>query len=195
MLKQLLRGFFFGIGFTIALAIVWSAYSYLILPTIVSRSFAASQVRSIDGDPVNVVPIKPAQPPDERKFELHLGAHSRMQMPPGGGILSLAITDAPKTSDRPSTIQAWITESEAFLIETDGETPTVKKVPYPVQYASELVHEYAGFRAGNSTMMIDAADVGRLRNGIPSERDDFMNGSFRITKEGIVFFIPNRFET
>ena len=197
MLTKLLHGFFFGIGFAVAFALVWSIYSFVALPAVITSTFEESPARTIHGEPVEMMPVGPTESADERKFELHTGV-PKMELTSGGGILSISITDAPANSDRPSSIQAWITESEAFLIETVGETPTVKKMPYPkndaVKHASDLVYEYAGFRASNSTMTIAATDVRRLKDGRPTERARHMNGMLRITKEGVVFFVPNRFE-
>jgi hypothetical protein len=198
MLNKLFEGFLFGAGFAVAAAIVWTIHTLLVLPAIMTAKFQDFPARSIEGEPTEVVPADAVATPDERKFELYKGERTRMEIPSGGGILSLAVIDAPKSHDRPSTIQAWITEREAFLVETTGETPAVKKMPYPktgaADYADELVREYAGFREGNLTTTIDAAEVRRLRNGGASDHHH-LNGVLRITKEGVVFFVPNKFET
>jgi hypothetical protein len=115
MLNKLLHGFLFGTGFTAAAAIVWTIYTLIAFPPIVTAKFESSPSRSIEGEPAEVVPARPQTSPDERKFELYKGTRSRMEIPAGGGILSLAITDAPKNRDRPSTVQAWIRHSCSLM--------------------------------------------------------------------------------
>jgi len=113
-------------------------------------------------------------------------------------MLSIAVLPHDSGLSRPSTFQAWVTESEAFIISTEGETPTVKSVPYrehkAVDYASSLVHDNIGFVKQNLTMPVPSSEIEALKRGSPGGRGDFYNGSFRITEEGVVFFMPNEYE-
>jgi hypothetical protein len=114
-------------------------------------------------------------------------------------VPTLASTDSPIGAKRPSSVQAWVTESKAYLIKTEEMTPTVSEVAYPAaepeRFASQLVAEHAGFRKGNSTMTISAGDVRALKGGRASHQGSHLNGTLRITSEGVVFFLPNEFET
>ncbi|MBI5041947.1 MAG: hypothetical protein HZB57_12345, partial [Gammaproteobacteria bacterium] len=100
--------------------------------------------------------------------------------------------------NRPSTFQAWITESEAFVIRTKGDKPEVEKVSYPeadpAEFASGLVQNNVGFQEANSTLTVSASEIQRLKNGLTSSRDLGYNGTFKITTDGVVFFLPNEYK-
>ena len=133
-----------------------------------------------------------------RTFTLHKGREEERKIPVGGGMLSIAVLAEDSGESRPSTYQAWVTETEAFAIKTEGDVPTIKKESYPetnaVDYAGNLVHDNVGFQKQNMTMPISESEVRRLKSGKASSRDDFLNGQLRITPEGVVFLLPNEYE-
>ena len=194
MLKKFIHGMLFGAGFSIAFIAIWSVYIYLLIPGMIANSQPTTKLSQ--GKPVEVIPIDPNA---ERKYSLHIHPYSKMEVPDGGGILSIAIIEAPEDSKRPSTFQVWLTENNIYKIRTDGESPIVEEISYPdtdpVEYLNDLVRKNAGFRKGNSKMTIDINEVQRLKNGQKSLRDKHLNGSLRITTDGVVFFIPNEYET
>lgn len=194
MFRKLFEGLLFGAGFAIAFVAVVTLYFQVVVPNPMMANKQASRVELSGGQPAEVVTSAAAS---KREFQLHKGGMGSMTIPPRGGVLSLAIVDGPADDNRPSTFQAWVTESEAFVIRTKGDRPEVEKVPYPdedaTDYASGLVYNNVGFQESNSTLTVSADEIQRLKNGLPSARDSGYNGTFKITTDGVVFFLPNEY--
>lgn len=193
MVRALIRGLLFGAAFGAAfLGVVVGAMLAFSGNSIEFRP--ASKIDVPPGAPQSVVPLEVVE---DKAFKLYKGPAHKMEIPLGGGVLSIAVVDSPKNAKRPSTVQAWVTESNSYLIRTAEITPTVSSVPYPKSepetYASKLVSDNAGFRQGNSTMTVPASDVEGLKQGVPSHQGEHLNGTLRVTSEGVVFFVPNEF--
>lgn len=196
MFKKFLSGLVLGAGFAIAFVVIWAiALSYLI-PAVLENATNKSP-DMVGGTESTVVPID-IKPASSRKFTLHKDQEEERTIPVGGGILSIAVLEEDSGKIRPSSFQAWVTESEAFVISTDGDIPTIKKVPYPetkaIDYAVTLVYDNVGFQKQNITMHVKEGDVNRLKDGKAASRDEYLNGQMRATVEGVVFFIPNEYE-
>lgn len=196
MFKKLISGLVFGVGFAIAfVAICIIGFSY-VAPTILENASKKSPDMA-GGTETTVVPIENEQK-SVRKFTLDKGREEERKIPAGGGMLSIAALEEDSGKNRPSSFQAWVTESEAFIISTEGDIPAIKKTLYPetkaVDYAGTLVYDNVGFQKQNITMPIEESEVSRLKSGKPSGRDDSLNGQLRITPEGVVFFLPNEYE-
>jgi hypothetical protein len=200
MLKKFIHGFCFGAGMGIALVTIWLIAVSYVIPTslekmtdkMTNKSLNMSGAREAKVIPRNKISSK------DRKYTLHKGSEIERKIPSGGGMLSISVLEDDGQQERPSTFQGWVTESEAFIISTKEDTPTIKKVDYPkskaVDYASKLVIDNIGFRKENMTLTISGDDVAKLKNGQSTDRCDFYNGIFRITEEGVVFLLPNKYE-
>jgi hypothetical protein len=201
MLRKLLQGLMFGFGLGIALAVVLTIYFQFVLPNMIQVEMHAPDMAHVD--PAEVVPIEEpkviGRQKTTREFRLRAGNAHERRIPENGGMLSISVIETPAGNSRPSTFQAWVTESEAFVIKTEGLTPKVLKVRYPsdkaVDYAGKLVYDNVGFREQNMTVEINHIEVQRLKEGKASSRDEYLNGSLRITEDGVVFLIPNEFGT
>jgi len=196
MLKKFVQGLVFGTGTAVAFVAVWLvAMSYVIPPALEKLTKKSPDMD--DGTEATVIPVDPVQS-KSRKYSLHKGRVIERKIPSGGGMLSIAVLDDDGEQERPSTFQAWVTESEAYIISTKEDVPTIKKVDYPkskaVDYASTLVSNNVGFKEQNMTMPISGADVTKLKNGQPTNRGEFYNGFFRITEEGALFLLPNKYK-
>ncbi len=195
-----MHGLIFGAGTGISLVVVWLISISYIVPPAMERMTEKVTHKSPDMSgamDAEVIPLNTVQS-QNREYTLHKGIRSERVIPSGGGMLSISVFEDDGQQERPSTIQGWVTESEAFIISTNEDVPTIKKVEYPksktVDYASKLVTENAGFNEQNSTFPISGGDVTKLMNGLPADRSDFYNGTFRITEEGVVFLLPNKYE-
>ena len=195
MFKKFIHGLIFGAGAAIAFVAVWLvAMTYVIPPALEKMTNKTPDMSG--GEVAQVLPAEPSQA-HSRDYKLHKGREERRKIPANGGILSIAVYDDDGISERPSTFQAWVTENSAFIISTKEDIPTVKSVPYPsskeVDYAGTLVHENVGFKEQNMTMHIHESELNQLKSGKQS-REDFLNGEYRITNEGVVFFLPDKYE-
>lgn len=195
MFRKLIEGLLYGTGFAIAFVAVVTLYFQVVVPNPMMANKQASRVELSGGKPAEVVTSTAA---NKREFQLHKDGMGSMTIPPQGGILSLAIIEGPADGNRPSTFQAWVTESEAFVVRTKGDKPEVEKVPYPdgdaADYASGLVYNNVGFQEANASLTVSADEIQKLKTGLPSSRDFGYNGTFKITTDGVVFFLPNEYE-
>ncbi|WP_275098896.1 hypothetical protein [Sedimenticola hydrogenitrophicus] len=196
MLKKFIQGIVFGAGAAIAFVAVWLvAMSYVIPPAI--EKMANKSPDMSGAQTAKVLPVDPKQTKG-REYFIHKGREVERKIPDGGGMLSISVLEDDGQQDRPSTFQAWVTESEAYIISTVENIPTVKQVDYPkskaVDYASKLVSDNVGFKKQNMTMPISDADVTKLKSGQSTNRGDFYNGEFRVTDNGVVFLLPNKYE-
>ena len=196
MWMKLTHGLIFGAGFGVATVAVWLVAMSYVIPAALQEIAERSPDMS-GGEPAVVVPLE-EQTTNVKPFKLLVGVEHERRIPEGGGMLTIAVLPQDSGNSRPSTFQAWVTENEAFVISTEGETPIVKRVPYrahkAVDYASSLVHENVGFVKQNITMPIAKDEIQALKQGMPSRKESFYNGTFRISESGVVFLIPDEYE-
>ncbi len=134
-----------------------------------------------------------------REFSFFKSSGSRMKIPDGGGILSLAKLPTGPDATRQRTFQLWLTEANLWKIRTTETTPEIEQLPYPdsdaLEFLDEFIRKNVGLGASQGTMTVSAYEIANIKNGVDSNRDDHMNGKFQITTEGVVFFLPNPFGT
>ncbi|THF62226.1 hypothetical protein [Pseudothauera rhizosphaerae] len=195
MLKKLLEGFVFGAGFAVALVLVWAITVAVVMPHLVTSL-------TMETTPPRVESPKEAQvverSAETREFSFFRSAGERMKIPPGGGILSMSSIATASDAMRPDTYQLWMTESQLWQIRTIGEKAEIEELPYPqnasVDNLDSLMREKLGIASLQSTMTVSAEEIARLRSTGSSWRDEALNGTLRVSVEGVVFVIPNRYE-
>jgi hypothetical protein len=196
MLKKFSHGLMFGAGFGVATVAVWLIAMSYVVPAALEKITERSPDMS-GAEPAAVVPLE-EKTDDVKPFKLHIGEELERKIPKEGGMLSIAVLPHDSGHSRPSTFQAWVTETEAFIISTEGEMPIIKPVPYrehkAVDYGGWLVRENVGFVKQNLTRPIQKNEIEALKKGISSGREAFLNGTFRISESGVVFFLPNEYE-
>ncbi|WP_025820695.1 hypothetical protein [Shewanella marina] len=196
MFKKFLNGLVFGSGFAIAFVAIWAIGLSYVIPMVIENT--SNKEPDMSGSKIeSVVPLA-KDTTKKREYKLHKGAEYERKIPMNGGMLSIAIFDEDSGKDRPNSFQAWVTKNEAFIVSTEGDIPTIKRVPYkttiPVDFASNLVHDNVGFHKQNSTMTISEIEIKRLKDGRPSSREGYLNGELRMTENGVVFLMPNKYE-
>jgi len=200
MLKKFLGGLAFGAGFAVAFAVVWMAWIFAIpyfLPKILDTSPTAND--RIFRAPIETKAVSPAPgAPEEKKgFSFFKHSGERMKIPENGGILSMSSMTTPSGAKRPSTYQLWLTGTKLWQIRTVEEKVEVEELPYPakagVEYLDDLMRKNVGMRVGHSTMTVSDYEMGNLKAGRPSSRDDTLNGKLSMTAEGVVFVQPNAY--
>jgi hypothetical protein len=203
MLKKFFDGLIFGCGFAFALAAIWTIWTIgmayfmpRVMDSVATKTKEPEFERPIDAQVVDPVPGGSAE---ERDFSFFKHAADRMKIPPGGGILAMSPITTAKGSKRPSTYQLWLTESKLWQIRTTEEKVEIEELPYPVNAdVADLggqMRKSLGFAARQSTMTVSADELSRLKSADRSSRDDSLNGSLRITVEGVVFVQPNPYGT
>ena len=134
-----------------------------------------------------------------REYSFFKNSGSKMEIPEGGGILSLAKLPTGPKATRQRTFQLWLTATELWKIRTNETTPEIEKIPYPssnpVDFLDEYINKNIGLGAAQGTMTVSANEIANIKNAVNSDRDNHMNGKFHITTEGVVFFLPNPFKT
>ena len=196
MFKKFLQGLVFGSGFAIAFVAIWTISISYVIPTAIDN--ASKMEPDLSGAKTeSVIPLTENSSP-KRKFSLYNNPENERKIPANGGMLSIAIFDEDSGEDRPNSFQAWVTEDRAFIISTEKDIPTIKEVPYntkkPVDFAGNLVHSNVGFHKQNMSMTISEKEIKRLSEGKPSFRESHLNGKLRITKSGVVFLLPNKYQ-
>jgi hypothetical protein len=194
MLKKFIHGLIFGAGFGIAFVAIWIIGIWYLLPSIMETKFKEPEFKN-----PKVAEILPpgesttANTTREYSFFKHSG--SRMKIPDGGGILALAKLPTNATASRQRTFQLWLTATTLWQIRTTETVPRIEKLPYPesdpVEFLDNYVRDKVGPGAGQGTMTVSPYEIENLKNNVDSGRDDHMNGEFKITTEGVVFFLPD----
>jgi hypothetical protein len=176
LLKKFRDGVIFGGGFALGVAVVWCVWTFgmaYFMPRILA-------------------------PKEDKDFSFFNHSKKRMEIPPGGGILAMSPMTSAKGASRPSTYQLWLTESKLWQIRTVEDKVEIEELPYPanasVQNVDELMRKNLGFAARQSTMTVSSHDVSRLKSRGESSRDDSLNGTMKISTEGVVFVQPNAWE-
>lgn len=204
MLRKFLDGLIFGAGFTIALAVVWTVYVYLVVPKLMFSMSHEAKAPAIQ----NPKDAKIAEPrtkavesgakvtDNPRDYAFFKSTASKMEIPSGGGMLGLAIVATPSGARRPETYQLWLTQSEFWEIRTTGDRAQVGRLPRPENAGSEdidrVMREKLNIGAHQATTTISGLDVESLKAGGDSGRRS-LNGKLKITVEGVVFLLPNEY--
>lgn len=198
MLKKFIHGLVFGAGFSIAFVIIClTAITYL-LPI----AFETAQKEPEFKKP-QIAEIAKANPiilgPSSHKFSFFKNTQNRMKIPDNGGILSMSPISTPPGSKRPSTYQLWLTHSELWQIKTTEENVEIEKLLYPedasIKTLDSLMNENLGFASRQSTMTVSKSVINHIKSTGKSRRDDSLNGKLKITVEGVIFILPNPYET
>jgi len=199
MFKKFLDGVVFGGGFAFAFVALWTIWtlgmSYF-MPRILESSVTTTKEPEFK-KPVDaqIVSPPPGGAPENKDFSFFKHSAGRMKIPEGGGILAMSPMNAAQGSKRPSTYQLWLTESKLWQIRTIDEKAEIEELPRPanatVTDLDNLMRKSLGFAARQSTMTVSADELGSLRSGGGSSRDDTLNGKLRISVEGVVFVQPN----
>ena len=189
MLNKFLSGLVFGCGFAIAFVFIAYLGLQLILPAVINSSNKTPEFN--DSKSAEVIEQESSSTPKmttNSDFKLYKNSSAKMQVPAGGGILSIASVNSPAGNKFPSTYQLWITESEFWQIKTEQlKYPTV----LPIDAVDTTMRTQAGYAM--STMTVHSEAITSLKMGKGSWHDKDMNGKTKITKEGVVFIQPNEF--
>ena len=109
----------------------------------------------------------------------------------------MGVLSTPSGSKRPRTYQLWLTGSELWQIQTEGQNPTVEQLPYPesdpVTALYRIQTEHVGNLSGSGTTTIGATEIERLKQGFESNGESDLHGKLRITEKGVVFLEPDEF--
>ena len=201
--KKFLDGLIFGCGFALALAAVWTIWTFgmaYVMPRVMHSATTTTKEpefkRPVDAQIVNPVSGGASE---EKDFNFFKHSAERMKIPAGGGILAMSPMATPKGSRRPNTYQLWLTDSKLWQIRTVEEKVEIEALPYPASASvtdlDSLMRKNLGFAARQSTMTVSADELSRLNSAQDSSRDDTLNGKLRITVEGVVFVQPNPYGT
>lgn len=203
LLKKFVDGLIFGSGLALALAAIWTIWSFgmaYFMPRILDASVAPTREpefkKPLDA---KVVDGAPGGAAEKRDFSFFKHSTDRMKIPEGGGILAMSPMNTAQGSKRPSTYQLWLTDSKLWQIRTVEEKVEVEELPYPanasVSDLDSLMRKNLGFAARQSTMTVSSHELNSLKSADRSSRDDTLNGKLRITVEGVVFVQPNPYGT
>ena len=198
MLKKLLDGAMFGLGFAVAVMAVWIVATLYVMPRLWESRYSTSETREPEFNKpaeAQLVTPKPGAASDKREFSFFKHGGSRMEIPQGGGILAMSPMSTAQGANRPSTYQLWLTEAKLWQVRTIEDKTQIEELPYPradaVAELGKLMHKSLGYGARQSMMTVSAFDLDALRTKGETSRDETMNGKLRISVEGVVFVQPN----
>jgi hypothetical protein len=198
MLKKFLNGLIFGTGFGIAFVIICVVGMTYLLP----KTFEMAQKEPEFKNPKTAEIAKPNSADlvvPQKEYSFFKNSENRMKIPENGGILSMSPISTPVGSKRPSTYQLWLTHSELWQIRTFEDNSEIEKLPYPdgasVKTLDSLMHKNLGIASRQSTMTISETEINNIKSSSESWRDDTLNGKLKITVEGVIFILPNPYET
>lgn len=199
MLKKFLEGIVFGLGLAISFVVVWAIGIYFVLPNILTSYTAQTKEPKFDNPSEAVVKeTEPKIESEQKEFNL-FKSRPQMAIPAGGGILSVSPTTTAKGSKRPSTYQLWLTEAALWQIRTVEEKVEIEKLPYPkgadVTTLNDLMFKNLGVASRQSTMTVSPEQISHIKTTGSSSRDETLNGMLKISVEGVVFVLPNPYET
>ena len=198
MFRKFLHGLIFGAGFGVAFAAVWIISLSYILPEVMESKYKEPDFNNPKvAEVVQPKESKPTAPVEPGEFSFFKRT-DRMKIPSGGGILAMSPMPKEIGGQRPGTYQLWLTQSELWQIRTVGDKVEIEKLPYPENASAEILHnlmnEKLGVYAGQATMTVSADEISRIKTGGESSRDQTLNGKLSVTKEGVVFVLPNPYE-
>jgi len=193
--KKFLNGLVFGSGFAIAFIFIAYVGLQILIPAVIKNSDKSPEFT--DAISAEVIEQEQSGVPKQsadKGFKLYKNSRPKMEVPDGGGILSIASINTLEGSQYPSTYQLWITSSEFWQVKTTEENVEIEKLNYPsiqpVDAVDATIRKQAGYAM--STMTVSSAEVVSLKMGKGSWHDQDMNGKMKITKEGVVFIQPNK---
>ena len=196
MLKKFLNGLIFGSGFAIAFLAMLYFGLQMIFPSVNDSSdrvpeFSNAQKVEVIKQEERVVSIENST----RDFKLYNDTRPEMAVSSGGGIVSIATVFTPPENLKPNTYQLWITESEFWQIRTIGDEVEVELLEYPsiapVNAVQAIMRKQVG--SAQSTMTVRSDEIASLQLGYGSWHEQDMNGKMKITKDNVVFFMPNKY--
>lgn len=196
MFNKFLSGLVFGSGFAIAFVFITYLGLQVLLPAAINSSNKTPEFK--DSKSAEVIEQEPSPTPQmatETDFKLYKNSRAKMEVPAGGGILSIAAVKTPAGNNYPSTYQLWITESEFWQVKTTEQKVEIEQLEYPTVLPIDAVDATMREQAGHamSTMTVHSETITSLKMGKGSWHDQDMNGKTKITKEGVVFIQPNAF--
>jgi hypothetical protein len=173
---------------------------FLFIPRVLTSYTAETKQPAFENPrEAEVAEPNPSITPERKEFSFFKHSDERMKIPPGGGILSMSPVTTTQGSKRPSTYQLWLTESKLWQIRTTEDKVEVEELPYPknasVGDLDKLMSKNLGVGARQSTMTVSVEEISGLKSSGDSHRDYSLNGKLKITVEGIVFALPNPYET
>jgi len=135
--------------------------------------------------------------PETKDFSF-FNSGGRMEIPSGGGILSMSPVSTEKGSKKPSTYQLWLTESKLWQIRTNEEKVEIEELPYPknasISNLDQIMSEKLGGASRQSSMTVSPETIAMLKSTGRCDRDKTLNGELKISVEGVVFVAPNPYE-
>jgi len=199
MLKKFFEGIVFGLGLAISFVAFCAIGIYFVLPNLITSYTAQTKEPKFE-NPSEAV-VKEAEPKiesDQKEFSL-FKSRPQMAIPAGGGILSVSPTTTVKGSKRPSTYQLWLTEAALWQIRTVEEKVEIEELPYPkganMTTLNEIMFKNLGVASRQSTMTVSPEQISHIKTAGSSSRDETLNGKLKISVEGVVFVLPNPYET
>lgn len=198
MLKRFFNGMVFGSGFTIAFVLVGAVAMNYVLPRLVTSAITETRQPEFN----NPKEVEIAQPgstssPETKDFSF-FNSVGRMEIPSGGGILSMSPVSTAKGSKKPSTYQLWLTESKLWQIRTNEEKVEIEELPYPknasISNLDQMMTEKLGVASRQSSMTVSPETIAMLESTGRSARDKTLNGELKISVERVVFVSPNPYE-
>ncbi|MCG7567856.1 hypothetical protein MHM95_16410 [Pseudoalteromonas sp. CnMc7-15] len=196
MFKKFLSGLVFGSGFAIAFVFIAYLGLQVVIPAAINSSnknpeFHDAKSAEVIEQETSIAPMMTT----DNEFQLYKNAHAKMEVPTGGGILSITTIDTPEDYKHPSTFQLWITESEFWQVKTTEQNVEIEQLEYPNSLPIDAVDTTMRKQAGYamSTMTVHSGEVASLKMGKSSWHDKDLNGKMKITEEGVVFIQPNEF--
>ena len=196
MFNKFLSGLVFGSGFAIAFVFIAYLGLQVLLPAVINSSNKTPEFN--DSKAAEVIEQEPPSTPKmttNNDFKLYKNSSAKMEVPEGGGILSIASINTPAGNKFPSTYQLWITESEFWQVKTNEQNIEIEQLKYPtvlpIDAVDAMMRKQAGYAM--STMTVHSEAITSLKMGNGSWHDKDMNGKTKITKEGVVFIQPNEF--
>ena len=196
MFKKFLNGLIFGSGFSIAFLAILYFGLQLIFPGVNGSSdrvpeFSNTQKAEVIEQEELVTSINKST----RNFKLYNDARPKMEISSGGGIFSIATVFTPSENIKPNTYQLWVTENEFWQIRTLGDEVEVELLEYPSIAPIDAVQATMRKQVGSaqSTMTVGSEEIASLQLGHGSWHEQGMNGKMKITKDKVVFFMPNKY--
>lgn len=194
MFKRFLDGIVFGLGLGISFVVVCIASFVFVLPKVIES--AQKEPNFVNPKIADVVDKTRTQDDNQKsKYSVFKDVDLRMEIPEGGGILSISPLNSDHGSERPSTYQLWLTHTEFWQIETDGEGVKIEEIAYPseasISSVDALMEANVGLMSGRSSLTISKMEIDNLRAGRNSMRDDSLNGKLNISTENVVFLLPD----
>ena len=196
MFKRFLNGLIFGSGFAIAFLAILYFGLQIIFPGVNGSSdrvpeFSNAQKAEVIEQEERVVSIENSA----RDFKLYNDTRPKMEVSSGGGIFSIATVFTPPENLKPNTYQLWITENEFWQIRTIGDEVEVELLEYPSIVPVDAVQATMRKQVGSaqSTMTVSSEEIASLQLGHGSWHEQDMNGKMKITKDKVVFFMPNKY--